>query len=170
MILYQPGGSFSYLGAGMILMSSLCWAAGSLRMRHVQNLDLATMTVCSYAFAAPIIGFLSLLFEDNHVESLYSANWNWIGFILLYQVLAMSYALYLWKELMRRNPVHQLTAFLVMQPLFVVIFGTALLGESLNTNEIIGGVVLLVGVVIIIARKIQKSKKRTEALQRPEQQ
>ncbi len=164
MILYQPGAHFSIFGAILILLSAFCWVAGSLRMRQVQNLDLATMTFISHVFAAPIILILSFLLEDGQIESISTANWNWVGFILIYQVLAMSYALYLWKELMRRNPVHQLTGFLVMQPLFVVLFGAALLGEMLNTHEIMGGAVLLAGVVIIVVRKMQKKQVLTEDL------
>ena len=162
-ILYKPVENFSYLGAFLILGSAFCWASGSLLMRRVEKVDLPTMTVISYALATPIIGALSYFIEDNQVQGFMNANHYWIGGILVYQIFLMSMALYFWKNLMSRNPVHQLTAFLVLQPLFVVLFGWLLLGETLTHTEMLGGFVILIGVVIITFRRIKKSEKGEKA-------
>ena len=155
-ILYQPIEQFSVVGALLLLASAFCWGAGSLCMRRVESVDLATMTAVSYGLATPCIGLISYLVEDDQLSGLMSANHYWIGFILLYQIFFMSYALYLWKGLMSRNPVNQITAFSVLIPLLTVVFGYLLLGETLSIKEVIGGGVLIAGVAIIILRRIQK--------------
>lgn len=160
MIMYKPVENFSYLGAFLVLASAFCWAAGSFLMRRVEDVDLPTLTVVGYSVAFPIIGAMSYIIEDNQVESLLNANHFWIGFILTYQIILMSMAIYFWKGLMSRNPAHELTAFLVLQPLFVVLFGWLLLGETLGTSEILGGAVLLSGVVVITIRNIVHARKR----------
>lgn len=158
-ILYQPlDDDFSYFGASLILCSALFWAVGALRMRFIKNTGFAAMTFYSHAVALPFVALLSAVFEKDHMEALRHADPLKVGFVLFYQVVLMSFCLYLWKGLMQRNNAHEVGCFNLLLPFFAVLGGYALLGETLTTQEIVGGLIAFGGVSIVTLRKLQKAK------------
>ena len=158
-IIYQPQGAepIGYLGPLLLVTSALAWAVGSIRMKYIQDLDFATMTGGSHAIALPFIAALACLIEDNHWQNLLAANQLTFSFVMFYQVIVMSLCLYWWKGLMNRNPAYKVSIFIVLLPLFTVLFGILVLNETLSANAVIGGAIALAGVAIVTVRKSQKS-------------
>lgn len=152
----------SYLGLGLILTSSLLWALGTVHMRKIQDIDMPSMTAFSAILAAPVTALMSITLESNHVQELMTANWVKLGGVLGYQIILMSLMMYLWKELMSRNAVQLVTAFTLLQPAVAVVAAHYMLGETLSKEAIIGGGLAMIGVSIIVLRKIQK--RETESL------
>jgi O-acetylserine/cysteine efflux transporter len=152
----------SFLGLGLTILSSLLWALGSIHMRKIKDVDMPSMTAFSAILAVPSTAIMSLIFEKNQVAELMSANWLHLGFVLSYQIFLMSLMMYLWKELLSRNPVQLVTSFSLLQPAIAVVAAHFMLGESLSTSSFIGGALAMLGVGIIVIRKIQK--RQTEDL------
>ena len=148
----------SYLGLGLTVLSSLLWALGSIHMRNIKEIDMPSMTAYSALLAVPVTACMSLMFETDQITELMNANWINLGSVLCYQIFLMSLMMYFWKELLSRNSVQVVTAFSLLQPAIAVIAAHFMLGESLSVSAIIGGALAMMGVGIIVLRKIQKRK------------
>lgn len=150
----------SWLGLGLTVLSSLLWALGSIHMRKIKDIDMPSMTAYSAILAVPVTGTMSFIFETNQVAEFMNANWITLGSVLCYQIFLMSVMMYFWKELMSRNSVQLVTAFSLLQPAVAVVAAHFMLGESLSTSAIIGGVLAMTGVGVIVLRKIQKRQEK----------
>lgn len=159
-LVYQPlNPHFSILGAALLVLSSVGWAVGALRMRSIQDVDFINMTFYSHIIALPFAILGTLIFETGQIEHLQNANMLNLSFVLFYQVIVMSACLFLWKGLMHRNPVFIITPFTMLVPVFGVICGMVFLAETLDSKTVIGGFITLLGVLIITVRKIQKAER-----------
>jgi O-acetylserine/cysteine efflux transporter len=148
----------SILGLVLTLLSAMFWALGSIQMRKIHDIDMPSMTAYSCLLAAPITATLSFFFDHNQVAQIAQANWIHLGFTLAYQVCLMSFMMYIWKQLLSRNPVQSVTAFSLLQPIVAVISAHFMLGEKLSGFAIFGGVLAMCGVGIIMLRNVQKHK------------
>jgi len=148
----------SWLGLGLTILSSLLWALGSAHMRNIKDIDMPSMTAYSSILAVPLTAVMSLLFEKNHVQELVSADWTHLGLVLSYQIFLMSLMMFVWKQLLSRNPVQIVTAFSLLQPAIAVVAAHLLLDENLSVSSFVGGALAMTGVGIIVIRKIQKRK------------
>lgn len=161
-IIYKPQGTgqnFSYFGAAMLVASAFFWAVGSLRMRYIDGVDFWTMTFYSHLIALPFIALLSAIFESNHIAEIMQAEPMTLGGVLFYQTVLMTLCLYWWKGLMVRNHAYKVTVFMLLQPVFAVIFGILILNETLDLLTIKGGLITLAGVALVTVRRIQKQQK-----------
>lgn len=152
-LLLMPGHGFSleHLGAqSLILISTLCWAAGAMygraRAPSTPPLMLAAMQMFTGGVVLLIIGFATG--EGPH--------WQWtergIGAVLYLAAFGscMSYTTYIW--LIRHVTPDKLSTIAYVNPLVAVILGWIGLGETLSWPQFAGMVVLLSGVVLINTR------------------
>jgi len=152
-------GQASFLGGGLILLSALFWALGSIRMRGIEHVDFISMTGYSHILAYPFIVTLMMFFTPEPLNAIDQANWLPLSGVLAYQVILMSLCLYLWKGLINRNPVYLVSSFCLLQPVFAVIFGMIFLHESLSQQTLIGGAMAFAGVLIVTLRRAKKAEK-----------
>lgn len=145
---------------GLILTMCCCmsWAIGSARLRYIKEVDMPTMMAYSCLLSAPITFVMTLIFESNQIQQLMTADWTKLSLVFVYQIVLMSLASYIWKQLLSRNPVQYVTSFALLQPIAGVVSAHFLLGEVLSSAAKTGGFLALIGVAIIIFRKIEKAK------------
>ena len=146
----------SPIGAGLTVLAATSWSIGSLAMKRTGHIDPASFLSYTYLMAAPIAVISTLLFEDNHMEKIITADKATLSFVLLYQVILMAAMTFVWSGLMARNPAQYVTPFMMLQPLFAVIGSYYIFSEILNKNILIGGLIILCGLGIIHFRKIYK--------------
>ena len=149
-LLLIPGHGFSleHLGAqSLILISTLCWAAGAMygraRAPSTPPLMLAAMQMFTGGIVLLVLGFVTG--EGPH--------WQWtgrgIGAVLYLAVFGscMSYTTYIW--LIRHVTPDKLSTIAYVNPLVAVLLGWIGLGETLSWPQFAGMVVILSGVVLI---------------------
>lgn len=149
-LLLTPGHGFSleHLGAqSLILISTLCWAAGAMygraRAPSTPPLMLAAMQMFTGGVVLLVIGFATG--EGPH--------WQWttrgIGAVLYLAAFGscMSYTTYIW--LIRHVTPDKLSTIAYVNPLVAVSLGWVGLGETLSWPQFAGMVVILSGVVLI---------------------
>lgn len=152
-LLLIPGHGFSleHLGAqSLILISTLCWAAGAMygraRAPSTPPLMLAAMQMFTGGVVLLALGFVTG--EGPH--------WQWtvrgVGAVLYLAVFGscMSYTTYIW--LIRHVTPDKLSTIAYVNPLVAVILGWIGLGETLSWAQFAGMVVILSGVVLINTR------------------
>ena len=159
LILYKPDADFSYIGAAMILGCALCWGFGTVFVRKTADIDAATLTAYAYSLPAPVFIALSYWLEPGQMNILINeADWRIVAGVWAYQVFVMSICHAGWRGLMVRNPVYLVTCFSLIQPILTVLFAHELLHERLGTIAIAGGAISLLGVAIVMVRRLQRSK------------
>ncbi len=146
------------IGAVFALFAALGWSLGSIAMKKTGHIKPATFLAYSYLMASPIALAGTYLLEHNQVQRFMEADPYKLGFVVFYQVVMMGLMSVAWGRLMSRNPAQKVTPFLMIQPLFAVIGGYFINGETLNMSVIAGGMVVLAGIGIINWRTIVKRR------------
>jgi O-acetylserine/cysteine efflux transporter len=161
-VLYKPGGNFTYLGAGLMLLSAFMWGLGSFMSRKTADVDIITLAAIGYGLPLPLFALLSYLFEPGQIAILlHEADWYILGSVLLFQCAIASFAHMFWRDLMVRNPAYLVTCFTFIQPALTLLMGHWILGEVLNATTYIGGAVSMTGVAIVLIRRLQRSRDTT---------
>lgn len=130
------------------LLAGLAWAATTLVIRRSSLSEAPALQTLCYQLT---IGGLLLLAASSLLGDLGRIQFTGAAVSsLAFQTLVISFAaLLLWFSLLRRYFASQLGIFSFLSPVFGVLFGALLLDESLATNFLVGGVVLLIGLLVV---------------------
>ncbi len=142
-----PAASSALLGDGLALIAGAAWGATTVTIR------------CSSLAAAPatemllyqLLGAAGLLFPAAWL----TGNWRFEPSLVVwahlgFQSLVVSFASFLaWCWLLRRYLASQLGVFSFLTPLFGVVLGVGLLGESLEPAFVAGSGLVLAGIALV---------------------
>jgi len=152
MVLAQP------MALGLMLVSALFLAAGTVLMRKLSGLDMFSQQGWT-----AVIGLLPLLaisawLEPGGFEALRQATWiGWGG--AAYSAIGSSLIGHgLYYVLVQRHPVAQVTPWLLLAPVGAVVLGIVFYGDDPGAQLWIGGAMVLGGVLLIALRALAKSR------------
>ena len=162
------------------LGASLSWAIGNVIARGVkEGTNGVQMTVWS-ALVGPVpLCVLSLLVDGpaEVAHALAHPTWGVVASIVYTAGCASLIGYVIWNSLLARFPASQVAPFSLLVPLVGVLSAWLVLGDRPTVPELIGGVLLLLGVAVTtgvlktIARSITGSKQRSRkviASEKPE--
>lgn len=151
----SAGGGISFLGEGLILLSSLSYAVSSSLIKRFSEKE-NTVTLSGYQFVLGGIVMMLCSFVFGGSITQISAK----GIALLLYLGFLSAAAYtLWGILLKYNDVSRVAVFGFMTPVFGCIFSALFLGESLvNSAGKTITALALVSVGIIIVNMNSKKK------------
>lgn len=162
------------------LGASLSWAIGNVIARGVkEGTNGVQMTVWS-ALVVPVPLFVLSLLVDGPAEvahALAHPTWGVVASIVYTAGCASLIGYVIWNSLLARFPASQVAPFSLLVPLVGVLSAWLVLGDRPTVPELIGGVLLLLGVAVTtgvlkaIARSITGSKQRSRkviASEKPE--
>jgi O-acetylserine/cysteine efflux transporter len=134
----------------LVVGGTFSWALGQIMVRRLGEVGGRTVIAWVAAFAAPQLFVFSFVFESDHLAYIASADWVvWSTVVYLGLVMtALGYSL--WYSLIGRHPVSRVGPFLLLMPVFAVLGGVFLLGETLTPLIVLGGVIVIAGVAIIM--------------------
>lgn len=135
------------LGDVLAIGAGLLWGATTVVVRSTRLKDArATETLLYQLIAAFVILGLGVLLMGQT-----AITWTLaLSASLFYQVVILSYgALLLWFWLLRKYLASRLGVLSFMTPLFGVIFGVLLLGETVSNNFIIGAICVIAGILLV---------------------
>lgn len=141
-----------------MLVSAAFLALGTVMMRRLQGIGLASQQGWSALLAILPLLAISLAFEPGGLQALASASPRaWIG--VTYSALVASllgHGLYF--LLLQRYPVAQLTPWMLLTPLLAVLLGIVFWGDEPGPQLWTGGALVLGGVAAIALRALGKSR------------
>lgn len=146
---------FSFLGEGMVLISTL-FAAASVCLLKKLSADFSPLVLSGYQF---LFGGLIMLFGGaalgGHIPTPYPA-----GFGIVFYLAFVSTAAYsLWGYLLRHNPVSSIAIFGCTTPMFGTLFSCIFLGEFNNLSwNVAGELVCAVLSIFLINYAGEKSR------------
>lgn len=149
----EPRMSGNLLHLGLVVGASLMFAAASIHVKRMGEVDPWALNGWMGLFAAPQLLLASLLMESGQWQQVQTASWLGWGAILFMVLVVTMFAYGLWYPLLRRYPVNQTIPWTLLVPVFGVASGVLVLGDPLTPALLVGGALTLTGVAIIVLRR-----------------
>lgn len=142
--------------AALLVVSAFFWAVSNLLVKKVTDVSPIALTGWMSLFAVPQCLLWTLIFETGHIAAIEQAHLIGWG-AMLYTAIGSSIVAYgLWYWLLGRYTVSQVVPISLLNPVFGVLVGAWVLGESIGPEKIAGGLLTLGGVGIILWRQAKK--------------
>jgi len=141
-----------------MLVAALFLAIGTVLMRGLSGIDMASQQGWTAILSVPPLLALSALFEPGGFASLREASWVGWGGALYAAVFASLLGHGLYYRLVQRHPVARVTPYLLLSPMFAIALGIAFWGDHPGPKLWIGGAMVLGGVLLIALRALAKAR------------
>ena len=143
----------------IILFGNLCWSLGSFiapRLETPSNpLVLSTYEMAGAAGALFIAG---MIHQESVADFLDASVRSWGSWIYLVTVGSLiGYTVYTW--LLENASITLVSTYAYVNPVVAVALGIVIFNESLTTNILVGGFIVIVSVAIVVA--VESVKKQT---------
>lgn len=145
-VLQQP------MALAMMLVSSVFLATGTVLMRQLRGLDMASQQGWTAIIGLLPLLALSLVLEPGGFDALREASWIGWGGAIYSALLASLLGHGLYYVLVQRHPVAQVTPWLLLTPVLAVMLGIAFYGDRPGPKLWLGGAMVLGGVLVIAMR------------------
>lgn len=153
LIVGEPRIGNNLIWVACILGSALANAFSNIQIKALGPINSFALSGWIALFTAPQMLVASFCLENGQWEALVQSTWRgWSS--LGYTVFVVSIGTYyLWYPLIRRYPVNQVMPFTLLVPVFGVVSGMMMLGETLNLRMALGGAATIAGVATIVLRR-----------------
>lgn len=132
----------------LMIAGGVVWGLGQALIAKLGRDDGAVLLKRVALHGAAQLILFTLLFEDGQWTALTTgspAAWAGLAFIAL---VAFALAYVIWFDLMRRNPVSQVTPFVMLMPAVSVVASIVFLGERPGFAVFAGGALILSGLAL----------------------
>ena len=134
-------------GMFIVILSTFMWAIGNIQIRKLKELPVLAIQFWIAIITAPLC-FVAYLLQADNMAILPQFTTNTI-LTIMYVVLCSSILAYsFWYGLVHRHGMGRLAGFILLQPIYTLIFGYLILGETLTLLQLVGSLVTLTGVYI----------------------
>jgi O-acetylserine/cysteine efflux transporter len=140
----------------LVLLGAIGWAVSNVIVKkQLQNHDMLQFTGYQMFIGACGLLIASLIFDPNQ-----SVIWSWRGAssLLFAGVVASAFAFVLWFHILSAGQASKAAVSLLLVPVFGVLFGWLLLGETLGSKALIGILFVLIGLGIVNIKKKQQAE------------
>ncbi len=136
----------------MMIVGSFIWALGQV-MIQTRGRDSGMLLLKANALAGtPQLLLATLLLESGQIEALRSAGtteWLTLAFVA---VVGFYLAYSIWFTLLRQCRMDDVAPYLLLMPLTGFITAALFLGETISLAQVLGGLVILLGLAIVSIR------------------
>ena len=155
----SPNLEGKFLGIFLTILGSAIWALGQVLVKPLSK-EISPLTLVAWLaiFSGPILIFLSAILDGNTINYIKSANFNsWaIAFYLGFFMQPVTYGCFYY--VLKNNPLYKVLPIVTMGiPLTGLLAAIFLLGEKPTTELYLGGFIILIGVILILYTKQNKS-------------
>ena len=144
---------------GLALLSALFQALGSVFTRAIRGIGVFSFQAWTAVISLPVMFVASLVLDTGQWEMVQTAGWLDWGCVLYAAVVASILGHGLYFVLVQRHPVSAIMPYLMMTPLFGLIFGVLVWGDRPGVRLLIGGALVLVGILVVTLRAKQRLKR-----------
>jgi O-acetylserine/cysteine efflux transporter len=143
------------LGALLLVLAASCiWGTSSVQIKLLgDDVEVLNLNAWVALLAAPQTMLASYIFDTGQWEAIRTADVQaWA--VIAYQAIFVNMVGYsIWYRMMRKFPVNQVMPFTLLVPIFGVLSGVFVLGESLTAMMLLGAALTLLGVAIVVLRR-----------------
>lgn len=136
-----------------VLTGAVFWGTCNILLKHVKGLGMLQMMGWMAVVTTPFVAFFSLIFEPGAWHTLRNipddALIGLVYTVLISTIVAHSW----WYLLMQTYPVSYVAPYSLMTPVAGALFALWFFDEVITWQIMVGGLITLVGVGIIVARR-----------------
>jgi len=144
------------IGVGLIVFAAFMWAVSNIQMKALSQTPPLALHGWMALFAAPMLTGLSFVFETGQVEAVRDANaWVWISVLYMAFIVGI-FGYVVWQWLLARHPISLLMPLTLLVPVIGVALSIITLGDPINPQRILGGVITLGGVGMLVWERPRK--------------
>ncbi len=148
----QPDVWSANVSVMLLVISAMAWGYANVHVKRMGDINIFQLTTWMSVFAAPQMLLSSWLFETGQWDAIATAPWMFWACILYVSLGATVIGYGIWYYLLRQYSVSHIVPFALVQPVIGVLSGVLMLGETLNWQKVVGGMVVLFGVAVIQIR------------------
>ena len=154
----------SFYGVALILLSRIFWGACQIMFKNTKHMETSTFLAYSYLFAVPFTAIGSIWVEDFDYTNIGNVNWLIAGWVMFFEVVALSIAIVLWQKLIAVNGVSKIAPFSTLRIVFGIIAGVLMFDDPLNWQILLGSTLVTIGVVLTMKEFSIILKARTKSV------
>ena len=150
-----------YIGVLLTISGAFTWALGAVMAKPLsKKIGAFALMTWLCVFSGPMLLFVSLVFDGNPMQYIFSANLNsWLTVIFLgFFMQPVGYAA--WYYVLKKYPVNKVMPVLLILPVTGLITSIFLLGENPPRQVFLGGLIIISGVAMILFTKSNNKKKK----------
>ena len=155
----SPNLDGKFLGIFLTILGSAIWALGQVIVKPLsKEINPLALVAWLALFSGPILIFLSGLIDGNTIKYITSADFDhwiiacYIGFIMQ----PITYGCFYY--VLKNNPLYKVLPIVTMGiPPTGLLAAIFLLGEKPTSELFIGGLIIIIGVVMIVYNKTEKT-------------
>ncbi|UHC17867.1 DMT family transporter [Methylobacterium currus] len=140
-------------GDVLVMLGSACWALATIVSKRF-NLPVDAWVLAFWQMLFGSLGLAVIALLRGDAFSLPASTTTWLYFLWL-AIPASTGAMGLWFAALRIGGAVHTSGFLFLCPLFAAVIAFLLHGELVSWNEIVGGVLIAIGIVLVTRRPRQ---------------
>jgi O-acetylserine/cysteine efflux transporter len=165
-VIGAPGAENPWAGVIAITFGALSWATAQILIRLRCKDSGAAFYAAMARHAWPQALIASLVLEQDQLGWLARATPQDWGALIAIALFGFAGGYMLWYKLLVRTRIDQLLPFTLLMPPVGVATGALILGETLRTSLLAGGVVILAGLAVIVWPSRRTSPRAPERVAR----
>ena len=155
-LLINNNGDFKIEAVLIILAAAISWGIANIQLKNLGNVNMVSFLIWISPFAAIVLFIISFILEYDLVLNIDFSN------VEIKVILSIFYTAYLstvigftmWQYLLNKYKSVQITPYRLLVPVTGSIFGYIILSEVLEIYQIIAGIVIIIGLMVISLRGI----------------
>jgi len=142
----------------LALLSAFFQALGSIFIRGIVGISPMNYQAWTAIISLPVLLILTMVLETGQIESMQTAeSLHWAS--IAYSAIGASVIGHgLFYYMAQRHPISTIMPYLLMMPVFAVIFGVLVWGDQPGWRLLLGGALVLLGIFIITLRTRRKAR------------
>jgi drug/metabolite transporter (DMT)-like permease len=161
-------GRIDPVGAGVLALSSLSWACGSLYSKHGELPGSAMLSMSMQCLAGGIAlwisGFLTGEVQHFHFASITSRSWLAVAYLIVFGS-GIGFTAYIY--ILKNSTAARVATYAFVNPVVALLLGWFLAGEALTLRTLLAATVILGAVVLVITAPHRAPKQKLETAPLP---
>ena len=155
-LLINNNGDFKIEAVLIILAAAISWGIANIQLKNLGNVNMVSFLIWISPFAAIVLFIISFILEYDLVLNIDFSNVEIKVFLSIFYTAYLSTVIgfTMWQYLLNKYKSVQITPYGLLVPVTGSIFGYIILSEVLEIYQIIAGIVIIIGLMVISLRGV----------------
>ena len=153
-LLINNNGDFKIEAVLIILAAAISWGIANIQLKNLGNVNMVSFLIWISPFAAIVLFIISFILEYDLVLNIDFSNVEIKVFLSIFYTAYLSTVIgfTMWQYLLNKYKSIQITPYGLLVPVTGSIFGYIILNEVLEIYQIISGIIIIIGLMVISLR------------------
>ena len=155
-LLINNDGDFKIEAVLIIFAAAISWGIANIQLKNLGNINMVSFLIWISPFAAILLFIISFILEYDSILNIDFSNIEINVFLSIFYTAYLSTVIgfTMWQYLLNKYKSVQITPYGLLVPVTGSIFGYIILSEVLEIYQIIAGIVIIIGLMVISLRGI----------------